>query len=124
MTIFRKQAGDDTGRTMLSIRLGSFKFEMRFGYLWIALIELIILELALIGGATAVWKHLTVAEDWRVLFVALGALCLGFGAALLLVHHIIQRQAKGMEDEVVSLVESAATLASKARRWRAMKDRS
>jgi len=123
MTIFRRQPGDDADDTMLSASLGNFKFKMRFGYLWIALIELIILELALIGGATAVWKHLTVAEDWRVLFVALGASCLGFGAALLLVHHLIERQAKGMADEVASLVESAGTLASNARRWKVMKDR-
>lgn len=122
MMDFRRRPDGDTGETMFSVRFGGLKLELRSGYLWVALTELILLELALIGGATAVWKHPTLAEDWHMLFVALGALCLGFGAALLLVHHLIQRQAKQMDDEVASLVESAATLALTARHWKAVKD--
>ncbi len=125
MSIFGNRSGDNSAETPLrefpdlQRRLVDNRY---WHYSRLALIELLILQLAVIGGAVAIWRPTPAADNWHLVYVAMGSLCLGFGAAFLLSHHIIRRRGAELKEEFASLASEAAGLASLARQWKSAKD--
>jgi hypothetical protein len=76
-------------------------------------IGLLLLQLALIGGAVAVTRGLPTLEHWKMLFIALGASCVGFGIAFLLNHRLNRQQAHELEVDYFALKARADLLVSK-----------
>lgn len=89
----------------------SLPTKVGFREVWIALI---LLQLALIGGAVAVTGHVPALQHWESVFIALGALCLGFGLALLLNNYLIGRQANALQTDYLALKDQADLLVAKA----------
>lgn len=77
-------------------------------------IGLVIVQLALIGGAVAVIGAIPSLDHWKVLLVALGASCVGFGLANLINHFSNQRQARELELDYMALKDQAELLVGKA----------
>jgi hypothetical protein len=80
--------------------------------------EFLILQLALIGGAFAVFFTHNISDAWQIIvgggwqtiFIASATMSIGFGAAMLLYGRLGSRQAEQLEADYQSLVTRADSL--------------
>ncbi len=125
MSISGNRSGDNSAETPLR-EFPDLRRRLVDNSYWhysrLALIELLILQLAVIGGAIAIWRETPAGDNWHLVYVAMGSICLGFGAAFFLSHHLIRRRGAELKEEFASLASDVAGLASTARQWKSAKD--
>jgi hypothetical protein len=78
--------------------------------------QLALLELALVAGLVAAFgAHVT--ESWKIGFIALGALSLGFGAAVLMYRRLINSRMSNLETDYRELSNRAQILVRQVERF-------
>jgi hypothetical protein len=84
----------------------------RGGYIWTAILGFVILQLAFAAGVVAA-NGVRIGENWKMAFIALAGLALGFAGGILLHRHFTGSSERELETEYAALRSRSARLVAK-----------